>query len=888
MLRYSKILRLYSFFITILLIVPFTRSHAQIVIPFTSGAIPLCDTSFFIANVGGIGILEAPGTPWYYSLDELSINIITDHPQTLKILLTSPAGTTLTLSAFNGAPGQNYTNCNFVYWGGNPITQGMAPFTGNWQPEGGSLSVFNGENANGVWVITVLDTSCVNGGGGPGGGWGPGWFDGAGAGSGGFSMAFNSGPSCQGWIPSNTVSLCPGETTDILGYYNSYWLGLNYTVTLGGSPISNPSTVSTPGSYWVEGYDLSGCWYYATYEVVALTGVQLGLDQVINSCDYQSIDLTGLYSLNGIFHTWYYGGAPFSTPDSATNSGSYTLIAINSGCSDTANVTLNIDPVILGADTTIEICSNSYLDLTTMYNVNGSGSAWTLMNAQITDPSAINTSGTYQLVAMNSIGCSDSALVDVVVNASPILGSDTAIEFCQGGTIDLMSLYPTIGLNSIWTTGGNIVTNLNGVGTSGTYTLVAENIAGCNDTALVHLIVWPLPAIGVAQNISICDGTTIDLTSLYLNGPNTSIWTQEGIPVPDPSNVNTSGSYVLTLTNSAGCSDSTLVVISVEKLPVLGSDQSASICAGSSYDLTSAFPVSGLTSIWTYAGMVIPNADSATVGGSYQLIALNNFGCPDTALVELVVNPNPSLGADRSFELCPWQTVDLGLIFPVAGFSDHYTLNGSTVGDPSAIYESGAYLVTITDENGCEDEATATISNIECDCEADFVHDAICIEDPVQFTLLADSNLLAAHWEFGGVSYTSEESDPLIQFEGVEEVLVILEATLSCGVVTVAENIELLDCSHLCTLWIPNAFTPDGDGINDTWHCNTECQTEEFSVQIFNRWGQEIFTSSDQMGAWDGSYNGIASPNDVYVYNVIYRLPHQQRQRTTGHVTLVR
>ena len=72
---------------------------------FTSGPIPLCDTTMFTATVSGIGILYPPGTGSGYYMDMLCMDIITNHPQTYSVSLTSPMGTTLLLSAFNGSGG---------------------------------------------------------------------------------------------------------------------------------------------------------------------------------------------------------------------------------------------------------------------------------------------------------------------------------------------------------------------------------------------------------------------------------------------------------------------------------------------------------------------------------------------------------------------------------------------------------------------------------------------------------------------------------------------------------------------------------------------------------------------------------------------------------------
>ena len=175
--------------------------------PFTSGAIPPCQTSNFTATVTGVGWLQSSWWGWGAFIESLTINITSDHPQTLSISLTSPEGTTLLLSAFNGAGGQNYTNTTFIS-GGNNITLASAPFTGFYSPQGGNFDVFDNENADGVWTISVQDTACANGGTGPGGTWTPGWFDGSG--SGGFSFGFSSPPPCLGWIPSGSETVCTG------------------------------------------------------------------------------------------------------------------------------------------------------------------------------------------------------------------------------------------------------------------------------------------------------------------------------------------------------------------------------------------------------------------------------------------------------------------------------------------------------------------------------------------------------------------------------------------------------------------------------------------------------------------------------------------------------
>jgi gliding motility-associated-like protein len=215
-------------------------------------------------------------------------------------------------------------------------------------------------------------------------------------------------------------------------------------------------------------------------------------------------------------------------------------------------------------------------------------------------------------------------------------------------------------------------------------------------------------------------------------------------------------------------------------------------------------------------------------------------------------------------------------------------LNDQPVSDPTSVSDPGLYVVTVTDANGCSDEAAATVTAVECLCEADFIHDASCIQDPAQFTLIADSTVLSASWDFDGAATNSTAVDPMVIITSEGDVLVTLQATLSCGVVEVQHMIQMQDCSDLCSVWIPSAFTPDNDGRNDTWAWYGECEPEDFKVEVYDRWGEVIFASNDPFTSWDGKYNGTLSPSGVYAYRVGYRLPYQKRKEVAGSITMLR
>lgn len=931
---------------------------------FNTGPIPPCHTSTFTSSVSGIGWLVEPyGINSGYSLDDLWINITTEHPWTLKITLTSPAGTTIVLSAFNGAGGQNYINTHFNGW--QNITAGSAPFTGSFAPQDGNAlsSAFVGQNANGTWVLTVIDTACaggvINGIPQPDSTSAPGTLGGGSGGPNSSGMGFGYNYNSPPWthLDDITTYLCPGGSVDIPAYCGGT---VDVYGAIGAPDPPNPNAVTIPGTYYVVGYNwdqifiinsypadplgpdqsvvqcdlsvpvnltvlfpapgLTLSWRFngspipaftaaaatnaGVYQVVGqnangcndtalvtLTGSgnPLGADQSLSICTGASADLTTLYPATGATETWFFGGSSIPAPAAAALDGVYTLVATTAtGCADTAEVTLTLMPAVaLGADQTLNLCSNSSMDLTSLYATSGLTAAWTLNNQPVVDPLAVQAAGTYSLVAVNGSGCADTAVVTVSLSTPPQLGPDATAQACEGNTVDLTSSFNTTGLTTAWTLSGATVADPASVGTAGMYTLVATNAAACSDTAQVAVTINLNPVLGADQSITACTGQAVNLGSLYTTAPHVAQWTINGTPVPDPAAVTNAGSYLLTVTSAQGCSATATVDLAVVPGPNLGADMALTICADSMIDLATLYPTAGLTAMWSQGSALVTYASGVALPGIYQLV-VSNGACTDTALLALTVNPNPSLGADRSFTLCPWQTVDLRTLFPTDGLSTVFTLNGVTVANPDSVHDAGVYAVTATNASGCSDVANAIIANVPCLCEADFRTDALCLQEPAQFTLIADSALHAVHWDFGGAAPASTEPGPEVQFSAGQDVPVTMQATLSCGVVTVERIVHIEDCSLSCHLWFPNSFTPDKDNKNDTWNWAGDCIPSPYKLEIFNRWGELILSTTDPYHEWDGTYGGVPSPIGVYVYKAEYQFPYQDAQTAIGHITLVR
>jgi serine protease AprX len=141
----------------------------------------------------------------------------------------------------------------------------------------------------------------------------------------------------------------------------------------------------------------------------------------------------------------------------------------------------------LGGDKFITRCSDSSVNLSTLYSTTGLTALWTLNGNIVANAAAVNVTGIYQLAGVNNSGCSDTALVNLTVIAKPNLGTDKLLVKCTDSIYNLISLFNTTGLTASWTLSGTPVSTPAAVTATGIYQLIVANSYGCSDTAQVTL-----------------------------------------------------------------------------------------------------------------------------------------------------------------------------------------------------------------------------------------------------------------------------------------------------------------------------------------------------------------------------------------------------------------
>ncbi len=204
----------------------------------------------------------------------------------------------------------------------------------------------------------------------------------------------------------------------------------------------------------------------------------------------------------------------------------------------------------------------------------------------------------------------------------------------------------------------NFADDLSNFTTSGIAYRFKMNIAADTSFYLDSTVVnfTPRPSLGADKSVIICSGSSINLTTQFVTTGLTANWTMNGTIVANPSSVNTAGVYQLIAINVNGCADTAAFTLNVNPKPNLGTDFSFTKCNDSTINLINLFTTTNLTTSWTIGGAAVTNPTAVLDEGVYRLIAVNSFGCADTAFVsisndyqiclaalkeKIVISPNP-------------------------------------------------------------------------------------------------------------------------------------------------------------------------------------------------------------------------------------------------------
>jgi gliding motility-associated-like protein len=304
----------------------------------------------------------------------------------------------------------------------------------------------------------------------------------------------------------------------------------------------------------------------------------------------------------------------------------------------------------------------------------------------------------------------------------------------------------------------------------------------------------------------------------------------------------------------------------------------------------------GAVFTWTPAAGLsnpnIPNPMASPDTTTTYHVVLQEGGCTDEGDITIQVIPNPEAAYVSSLpEGCPPHTVNFiqtaqGGINYIWNFGEGLPVSNSDF--PTHVYESpGTYVVTLIVEGmgGCADTSQAVTVTVYDTARVDFASDP---SYPVQMfmpnTTVVFTNLTQGGsqfaWNFGDGIMTND-LNPTHMYLQAGEYFVTLTASNELGCISRVTKGPYVVME--ADLFIPNVFSPNGDGINDLYLVNYT-GSQPFTLQITDRWGVKVYAGNNKTTGWDGKgTQGEDVSDGVYFYYV--KIGDKEY---TGPVTLMR
>ncbi|CAN5451924.1 hypothetical protein BH09BAC1_BH09BAC1_25790 [soil metagenome] len=635
------------------------------------------------------------------------------------------------------------------------------------------------------------------------------------------------------------------------------------------------------------------------------------------ACRGFDVKFTNL-SRNASFYKWNFGDlTTFADTSSAfqptylyPDTGQYivTLIA-NPGlfCADTTKVYVRVYPGFTVGWDFQPVCEGSPVQFadqsTSLY---GSVVSWQWNFADNTSSNIRSPSHLYgqdgiynvKMVAQDNNGCKDSITKAVTVYSKPDVDISISPACVNQNVLigDLTQItYGGFGSRQWYLNGqpfGNdpIFSFVDSVLGTKTLKLVVQSGFGCIDSFAKQFTVYPLPIVGITADTALC---LFDTIQLFATGGNQYIWapgtglSSANVPNPYASPAQTT-SYVVQVTDSHLCQNFGNVRVTVNPLPPTDAGRDTFLCLGDTYQLQGA---NGISFHWEPAGLVsnpdiadpTTSPDSST---TFYLTTFNNFGCDNIDSMFLEVQHPINATLANPPEVCIYDTVQLevtdGKYFqwsPPNGLSD------TTVYNPFA-FPLQTTTYTVIANNDCPQFAdTLTVDLV--------VHPLPLVDAGLDTTVYRDEST-RLQGVSNGVSFEWKPSDYLDDATSLNPlstpyntIRYELFATSEYGCKnsdTVRINVEVKNL-----ILVPNAFTPNQDGLNDVFRIIKTLNIERvYDIFVFNRWGNKVYEAHNSLAFWDGTYNGQPQDLGVYVY-VIRAVTRDGHEITeTGNVTLLR
>jgi gliding motility-associated-like protein len=540
------------------------------------------------------------------------------------------------------------------------------------------------------------------------------------------------------------------------------------------------------------------------------------------------------------------------------------------------------------------------------WNANFTALLGTGQNVTLSPAPALSSTIHVEVIPFNGFGCSDT--LDVLLNVSdPTADAGPDKSFCPGGSA-------AIGTNAVpgntysWSpatylSDPNTASPVSTAPVSTTYILTVSNAGnGCSDKDTVDVIVDPIttPAFNPAPDQCVT-GNSFTFTNTS-NGGSTHNWTfgdgdSSAAPTPTHS-YTTAGNYIvkLVVTGTGGCKDSISHPVKVNPNPAVVTNKDFSICRGDRIQLTST---GAAAYQWTPAqGLTCNNCANPTaspaVTTTYMVKGISNAGCPGYDTLNITVFQPIQITVSPDLTICEKDSLKLFangassyIWWPAQG------LNSSTIANPAATPNSTTkYRVIGFDGHNCFTDTgyiNITVNpkpTIELGPNQTLSTGTIFPINPVT----TNGPIVSWQWYPATNLSCTNCPDPSATIKKDITYHSIVKNIYGC---TASDSITIHTFCANSQIFIPTAFSPDGDGINDILMVRAKGIESVRSFRIYSRWGELIFEKnnfSPNLSAfgWDGKIKGVIGSAEVYVYTAEVTCDNLQTIVIKGNVSILK
>jgi gliding motility-associated-like protein len=746
-------------------------------------------------------------------------------------------------------------------------------------------------------------------------------------------------------VISGSLSVCQLTTST---YSVANVPGNTYAWSVTGGTFTGSSTTNTVNISWstsaqgtviVTQTNSFGCDSTVTRNITLLANPVPVINGNTNVCAGSTTSFSVPSASGNLFAWTVTGGAISGNPNANAinvvwgtgSSGTVTVTQTNaSGCDSTVSVNINIIalPVV-----SITAPTDACLDMPSQFSINlsaGENAVWSVTGGTIIGPNNMPTSdiawttgGMHTITAVvtnSTTGCSTTVTTNMIVELPPAPVISGLDPVCELDTAQYSVAFMP-GHMYIWNVIGGSIVSFNISNTidvlwwaAGTGSVSCKQIspAGCDSTVYKSVIInnQPLPIIN--GNIYVCAHSS-ETYFVNASAGSSYTWSVTGGTINGTSNGSTvnvtwdvtgMGSVTVVETNGSGCAEYSTMTITIQDAPAPAITGSALGCVtpvptnySTPWTINSAFT-------WTVTGgAVVSGHGTNSVNVAWNTIGMNTItltvintltGCDSsvTLNVDVMAIVPPTVQASITSG-CPPLTVMFSGNNTMAGqtyfwdFGDNLTSTGS---NPTHIYtQSGTFTIRVitTNVNGCSDTAYGQVI-VRPVPNASFTHNFIN-----DFHYIPESMLSLNNTSTGGTSFmwtfgtgdTSVAFEPPYVYTHPDDYIIHLYVTNQWGCKDSAQlgiRVRVRE-----GIYIPNAFSPNGDGINEYFFVDGQNITN-LKMFIFDRWGELLVETDNKNFKWDGTYKGDVCQEGVYIYYVTTKGANGTENEFKGTITLVK